>query len=61
MFKKISKKTGISIETLKKEMKTRAALLIKMQQQNIRDYKEFNDLVNQYYKDKDKILKRFGL
>ena len=58
---KISANTGITKEKLKAEWKTRTQILQKMKEKNIIDFKEVNDLINEYYKEPKKVLKMFGI
>ncbi len=61
MLEKISRRTGISIAELQKELKRRAVLIQKMYDQKIFDFKKVNEIINAYYKDPDALMKRFNL
>lgn len=61
ILKTISKMTGTSMAKLEAEVKRRAELLRKMQEQNIARYPEVDEIINSYYKDPDKVIKQFGL
>ena len=57
----ISKRTGIPIKDLEKEIHIRAQILAKMGEKNITTHTEVTGLVNQYYKDPAAVIKQFGL
>jgi len=61
VFDKISKNTGVTKQSIKEEWRRRTVLLKKMQKQNIIDFKDVNYIINQYYKQPKKVLKRFGI
>ncbi|MFO8016909.1 MAG: ATPase, T2SS/T4P/T4SS family [Candidatus Woesearchaeota archaeon] len=61
LFKKIKKRTGVSEDELLREMKTRAKLLKKIADNKITDYKRINEITNNYIKDKEAVLKEFGI
>src|SRR3989338_5305791 len=61
MLEKISRRTGISVKDLQKEMKTRAVLIQKMYDQKIFDFKKVNEIINAYYKDPNSVLRRFNI
>ncbi|MCX6709789.1 MAG: type II/IV secretion system ATPase subunit [Candidatus Woesearchaeota archaeon] len=61
MFEKISKKRGVSVENLYLEMGRRSALFRKISEQKGMDYKEFERLVNSYYKNPKAVLKKYGI
>lgn len=61
MLQKISGRTGVSIKDLESEIKRRAALLTKMLEQGIMDFKDTSKIINSYYKDREATLKSFKL
>jgi len=61
VFEKISKREGIPIVELEEELKRRAALLRKMYEQGIVNFVDVTKVINEYYKDKNRVLKQFGL
>jgi len=61
ILQKINRKTGISIEKLEAEIKKRAALLAKMQEENIVTHEEVTGIVNMYYEDPEGILRQYGI
>ncbi|RMF06468.1 secretion system protein E [Candidatus Woesearchaeota archaeon] len=61
IFQRISKATGRKIPELEKEMYYRATLLKKMREKNIMSFKDVISVINNYYKDPDAVLKKFGI
>ncbi|MFC1753046.1 type II/IV secretion system ATPase subunit [Thermoproteota archaeon] len=61
LFDRITKRAGISHETLMKEMARRAKLLAYLAAKNITDFKEFNVIINNYYQDPSAVMKKYGL
>jgi flagellar protein FlaI len=61
IFERITKRTGMTFDQLMAEMKLRAALLNEMAKRDVSTFQDFNTIVNDYYKDPDAVLKRFGL
>ena len=61
VFEKLFVKHGINKEELSKEFKIRTELLKKMYQSKIFGFEEVQKIVNSYYKDKVKVLRRFGI
>ncbi|MBI2142373.1 hypothetical protein HYU15_02705, partial [Candidatus Woesearchaeota archaeon] len=57
----ISKKTGIPVKELERELGIRAEILRKMQEQGILSHEEVTGIINQYYKDPETVMKRFGI
>jgi flagellar protein FlaI len=55
-LEKLSKSTGIPLETLTSEVDRRAQLLERMRDQGITNYRDVTDLVRQYYVDKEQLL-----
>jgi len=61
IFEKITRRYGMDIQELNLEFKRRAEIMYKMFQQNLFGFKEVQDIVNEYYKTPEKILKKFGV
>lgn len=61
IFEKIRKRYGIRIEELELEYKRRVQLLYKIYQQGIFKFEEVQDIINEYYKKPQEILKRFEI
>ena len=61
VFEKLFIKYGISKNELIKEFKSRTELLAKMYQNKIFGFEEVQEVINAYYKDSAKVLRRFGI
>lgn len=61
IFSKLFTQHGISPQKLEREFKLRTQLLIKMYQNKIFDFNEVQEIISQYYKTPQKVLKRFSL
>lgn len=61
VFEKISKNSGLSILQLENELRLRAALLKKLEEQKIFDFKQINAIVNNYYQNPAKVLIEYGI
>ncbi len=61
LLDKMSKKTGMSVQNLNREIEVRAMLLQTMANRKMQDFKQFNEVVKEYYTDKNKVLKEFGI
>jgi len=61
VFKKISKKFGINIEDLNKEMKIRSKLLFELKKRGIFDFHQTQRIINEYHKKPDYVLSAFGI
>ncbi len=61
IFEKISSRFGVKVEELELEFRRRVALLYKIYQSKIFGFKEMQDLINEYYKKPEQVLKRFGI
>ncbi len=59
VFKKIVAKKGMSMEELKKEFELRRNLLNALYKKNITEFEEVQKIINEYYKNKDAVIKRF--
>ena len=61
IFEKISKRSGLKVEDLEIEFRRRAQLIYTLYQKNIFGFKKFQEIVNEYYKRPEKILKEYGI
>jgi len=61
IFDKISTRYGISKEGLLKEFSRRTQLLYKLYQNRVFRFHEVQDIINEYYKKPEELLKRFGI
>ncbi|MBS3150767.1 type II/IV secretion system ATPase subunit [Candidatus Woesearchaeota archaeon] len=61
VFKKIVAKKGISLEELKKEFELRRKLLNSLYKKNLFEFEEVQKVINEYYKNKEAVMKRFLL
>jgi archaeal flagellar protein FlaI len=61
LFEKVSKRTGITIPELNRELELRAMLLQTMANRKIQDFKQVNEIIKEYYLDKNKVLRQFRL
>ncbi len=61
VFEKISSRNGLSMQELNKEFARRTELLKKLRQQKIMKFKEVQKVINKYYKEPKKVLKKFGI
>lgn len=61
IFEKISRRHGISMQELEIEFKRRVELIYKLYQNKIFKFEEVQNLVNEYYKKPEEVLKRFGI
>lgn len=61
IFEKISLRKGIKIEELNAEFRKRSELLKRIQQRKVFKFKEVQDIINEYYKNPQEILRRFGV
>jgi len=61
MLKKISARTGVSEKELLIEVDRRARLLTKMLESSIIEFADVSKIINSYYKNKESVLKYFGL
>ncbi len=57
----VSRRTGIPLSELQRELLIRAELLRKMQERNIINHDEVANAINQYYKDPDSMMKEYGI
>ncbi|MBI4154116.1 type II/IV secretion system ATPase subunit [Candidatus Woesearchaeota archaeon] len=61
VLEKIMKRTGMTWKAILQEFQNRAMLLYKMYQQKIFGFQEVQEIINEYYKVPEKVLKRFGI
>ena len=61
IFEKISIRTGLKIEEIEFEFKKRTQLIYRLYQEKIFTFTKFQEIINEYYKSPEKILKKFGI
>ncbi len=61
VFEKISKKSGISFETLNLEFKRRIQILTELFRRNTVGFLEVQEVINRYYKNPTAVLQEFGI
>jgi|TARA_B100000315_G_scaffold251312_1_gene285884 flagellar protein FlaI len=61
IFEKITKRHGIKIEELNLEFKRRVQLLYKLYTDKIFEFKKVQEVINEYYKKPEEVLRRFGV
>ena len=61
VFDKISKRYGISVESLNKEFDLRSKLLYELQRRKMFDFSQVQKIVNEYHKNSANVLKAFGI
>lgn len=61
VLEKIATRYGMRVDELELEFKRRAQLLYTLFKNNVFDFHEVQDIINQYYKQPQVILKRFGV
>jgi len=61
VFEKISKRYGISPQELQGEFYIRTRLIYEMYKRRIFDYYEVQKVINEYYKNSQSVLQKFGL
>jgi archaeal flagellar protein FlaI len=61
LLQKISERSGILLAEVQRELQMRAMLLQVMTNRKILDFKKVNLIIKEYYLDKNKILKEFGV
>ncbi len=61
VLKKIMDKTGMTVEDLQNEIKTRTAVLNWLVERNIKDYRQISDVVKMFYTSKEMLLNRMGI
>jgi archaeal flagellar protein FlaI len=61
IFEKISRRYGKNIDELNLEFKKRVQLVYKIFQNRIFEFQKFQDVVNEYYKKPEEVLRNFGV
>jgi len=61
IFEKIAVRTGNKLEEIELEFRKRSQLIYKLYQKKFFDFEKVQNLVNEYYKNPQKILKEFGI
>jgi flagellar protein FlaI len=61
VFEKIAHKYGLELSDLQKEFAIRAKLLYEMQRRGVFEFNQTQKIINQYYKNPDRILQAFGI
>ena len=61
IFEKISRRSGLRIEDIELEFRKRSQLIYKLYQEKVFTFKKFQGIVNEYYKNPEKVLKEFGI
>ncbi len=61
IFEKIAKRYGMKTEELDLEFRKRVQLIYKLYQNKIFGFKKVQDIINQYYKNPEEVLRKFGI
>lgn len=61
IFEKIAKRYGITINELNSEFQKRVQLIYAMYQQKIFEFEKVQKLINEYYKNPESVLQKFGI
>lgn len=61
VFEKIRERYGLDVQTLDLEFRRRVQLIYKMFQKKIYDFQKVQNIVNEYYKKPQAVLKEFGI
>ncbi len=61
IFEKIAKRYGITIQEINQEFQRRIQLLYTLYENKAFEFQEFQEIINQYYKNKEAVLQRFGI
>lgn len=61
VFEKIAKRYGLTAQELNEEFENRTKLLYELQKRKIYDPNKIQQIINQYHKDSDTVMKSFGL
>lgn len=61
VFEKIALRKGLSLYDLQKELMIRAKLLYELYKKQIFGFEEVQQIINEYYKSPQEVLKRYGL
>jgi len=61
IFEKIAKRDGLKLGDLEMEFRRRAQLIYTLYQKKVFGFKEFQNVVNEYYKKPEFVLKKYGI
>jgi len=61
IFEKIAKRSGTNIEEIELEFRRRAELIYRLYEKKVFGFKKFQEIVNEYYKNPELVLKQFGI
>jgi len=61
IFKKISKRYGLRPEEINMEFRRRVQLIYRLYEQKIFRFKQVQEIINEYYKKPEEVLRRFGV
>ena len=61
IFEKISRMTGMKMEEIETEFRRRVTILYSMYTRKIFEFEKVQEIINEYYKKPDKILRDFGI
>lgn len=61
IFNKLIKKHGLVSEELLKEFKNRTRLLVELYKRRIVSFEDVQEVIYEYYRNKDEVLKKFGI
>ncbi|MEK6873332.1 MAG: hypothetical protein AABW91_00655, partial [Nanoarchaeota archaeon] len=61
VFDKIKRRYGLTSEQLQNEFLVRSKLIYEMYKRHVFDFNEIQKVVNEYYKNPERVLKEFGI
>lgn len=61
IFEKIGKRYGMEMPELQLEFQRRVRIIYELYRQKIFEFQKVQDIINEYYKKPDEVLKRFGI
>ena len=61
IFEKISRRSGLKIEEIELEFRKRTQLIYNLYHKKVFSFEKFQIAVNEYYKDPEKVLKKYGV
>ena len=61
IFEKIANRNGFSVEEVELEFRKRSHLIYRLFQKKVFDFKVFQNVVNEYYKNPNKVMRDFGI
>ncbi|MBS3071483.1 Flp pilus assembly complex ATPase component TadA [Candidatus Pacearchaeota archaeon] len=61
VFEKISMRRGMTVESLQKELITRAKLLYELYKKKVFDFDEIQKVINDYYKNPAEVVNKYGI